>query len=92
MRNRNSIRRVLQCAATDEEVVVQPSVRVHKALKDSMAQIYQQLLRIRAKDNLDAEMEAAIQMLAEEFNDLKPAEEETRGDQENQSMWNLECN
>lgn len=83
---------MLQCAATDEEVVVQPSVRVHKALKDSMAQIYQQLLRIRAKDNLDAEMEAAIQMLAEEFNDLKPAEEETRGDQENQSMWNLECN
>ncbi len=81
-----------QCAATDEEVVVQPSVRVHKALKDSMAQIYQQLLRIRARDNLDAEMEAVIQMLAEEFNDLKPAEEETRGDQENQSMWNLERN
>ncbi len=81
-----------QCAATDEEVVVQPSVRVHKALKDSMAQIYQQLLRIRARDNLDAEMEAVIQMLAEEFNDLKPAEEETRGDQENQRMWNLERN
>lgn len=76
----------------DEEVVVQPSVRVHKALKDSMAQIYQQLLRIRARDNLDAEMKAVIQMLAEEFNDLKPAEEETRGDQENQSMWNLERN
>lgn len=92
MRNRNSIRRVLQCAAMDEEVVVQPSVRVHKALKDSMAQIYQQLLRIRARDNLDAEMKAVIQMLAEEFNDLKPAEEETRGDQENQSMWNLERN
>lgn len=71
---------------------MQPSVRVHKALKDSMAQIYQQLLRIRARDNLDAEMEAVIQMLAEEFNDLKPAEEETRGDQENQSMWNLERN
>ena len=56
------------------------------------ANLYQQLLRIRARDNLDAEMEAAIQMLAEEFNDLKPAEEETRGDQENQSMWNLERN
>ncbi|WP_198003138.1 hypothetical protein [Olsenella sp. oral taxon 809] len=76
----------------DMEVVVQPSVRVHKALKDSMAQIYQQLLRIRAGDNLDAEMEAVIQMLAEEFNDLKPAEEEARVDQENQSMWNLERN
>ena len=37
-------------------------------------------------------MEAVIQMLAEEFNDLKPAEEEARVDQENQSMWNLERN
>lgn len=73
----------------DMEVVVQPSVRVHKALKDSMAQIYQQLLRIRAGGSLSSDMEAVIRMLAKEFRDLEPAEEEAQVDQENQSMWNL---
>lgn len=73
----------------DMEVVVKPSVRVHKALKESMAGIYQQLLRIRARGALSEEMEATIRMLAEEFHDLKPTVEETQIDQENESMWNL---
>lgn len=74
----------------DMEVVVKPSVRVHKALEKSMADIYQQLLRIRAGGALSDRMESVIQMLAEEFHDLKPAAEEAQVDKENESLWNLE--
>ena len=41
----------------DMEVVVKPSVRVYKALSESMAGIYQQLLRIRTGGALNDEME-----------------------------------
>ena len=53
----------------DMEVVVKPSVRVHKALKESMAGIYQQLLRIRAEGVLSEQMEIVIKMLADEYHD-----------------------
>lgn len=76
----------------DMEVVVKPSARVHKALKESMVGIYQQLLRIRTGGVLSDEMEAIIQMLAEEFCDLKPVVGEAKIDQENRSVWNLERN
>ncbi len=76
----------------DMEVVVKPSVRVHKALGESMAGIYQQLLRIRADGSLSNQMESVIRMLAEEFSELKPAAEEAQIDQENESMWNMERN
>ena len=71
-------------------MVVKPSVRVHKALSESMAAIYQQLLRIRTEGALSDEMEAVIKMLVEEFCDLRPAVEEAKIDQENESVWNLE--
>lgn len=74
----------------DMEVVVQPSVRVHKALKESMGRIYQQLLRIRAGGALSDQMEAVIEMLAEEFRELGPATEESEIDKEAKSIWNLE--
>lgn len=74
----------------DMEVVVKPSVRVHKALKESMAGIYQQLLRIRIGGSLSDQMESVIRMLAEEFSELKPAVEEAQIDKENESMWNME--
>ncbi|WP_297630201.1 hypothetical protein [uncultured Slackia sp.] len=74
----------------DMEVVVKPSVRVHKALKESIAGIYQQLLRIRIGGSLSDQMESVIRMLAEEFSELKPAVEEAQIDKENESMWNME--
>ena len=70
----------------DMEVVVQPSVRVHKALKESMGRIYQQLLRIRAGGALSDQMEAVIEMLAEEFRELGPATEESEIDKEAKSI------
>lgn len=74
----------------DMDVVVKPSARVHKALKESMAGIYQQLLRIRAGGTLSVQMEAVIEMLAEEFGELGPATEESEIDKEAKSIWNLE--
>lgn len=74
----------------DMEVVVKPSARVHRALKESMARIYQQLLRIRAGDALSDQMEAVIEMLAEEFRELGAATEESEIDKETKSIWNLE--
>lgn len=73
-----------------EEVIVKPSARVHKALKDSMARIYQQLLRVRAGGVLSNQTEAVIEMLTEEFSELGPATEESEIDKETKSIWNLE--
>lgn len=74
----------------DMDVVVKPSARVHKALKDSMARIYQQLLRIRVGGALGDQTEAVIKMLAEEFSELDSATEESEIDKETKSIWNLE--
>ena len=74
----------------DMEVIVKPPARVHKALKDSMARIYQQLLRVRAGGVLSNQMEAVIEMLTEEFRELGPATEESEIDKETKSIWNLE--
>lgn len=76
----------------DMDVVVKPSTKVHKALKESMAKIYQQLLRIRAGGTLSDQMEAVIEMLVEEFTELKIPCEEAQVDQENSHIWNLERN
>lgn len=74
----------------DMEVVVKPSVRVHKALKESMAGNHQQLLRIRAGGVLSEQMETVIKMLVDEYHNLEPAEEIEQVDQEYQAMWDLE--
>ena len=44
----------------DHEIVVRPSTRVHKALKGTMAEIYQQLLRIRAGGEISASIEETL--------------------------------
>ena len=41
----------------DHEIVVRPSTRVYKALKDTMAEIYPQRLRIRAGGELSDSIE-----------------------------------
>lgn len=75
----------------DHEIVVRPSTRVYKALKDAMAEIYQQLLRIRAGGELDASMEETIGLLAKFFDGLAPAADTTSNiDRECESVWDLE--
>ena len=75
----------------DHEIVVRRSTRVYKALKDAMAEIYQQLLRIRAGGELDASMEETIGLLAKFFDGLAPAADTTSNiDREYESVWDLE--
>lgn len=73
----------------DHEIVVKPSTRVYKALKDTMAEIYQQLLRIRARGEISASMETTLQVLSTIFSGLEPPEEPAEIDIENQSVWDL---
>ena len=72
------------------EITVKPSTRVYKALKDSMAEIYLQLLRIRAGGELDPSMEAMIRLLAEIFVDLDEGDVTAEIDEENDAVWNME--
>ncbi len=73
----------------DEEVIVRPSSRLHKALKDSMGNIYAQLLRIRAGEALSNQLEHAITLLAEEFADMKLGDAPADIDREAETIWNL---
>lgn len=74
----------------DEEVVVRPSSRLHKALKDIMGDIYAQLLRIRSGEPLSEEVEHAITLLASEFVDMKPGEASADIDKEVETIWSME--
>ena len=73
----------------DHEIVVKPSTRVYKALKGTMAEIYMQLLRIRAGGEISASTEAALQVLSTIFAGLEPSEKPAEIDTENQSVWDL---
>ena len=73
----------------DEEVVVRPSSRLHKALKDIMGDIYAQLLRIRAGEPLGEELEGVIALLAKEFTDMKPGDATAGIDREAEAIWNM---
>lgn len=72
------------------EITVKPSTRVYKALKDSMAEIFNlQLLRIRAGGELDPSMEATIRLLAEIFVGLDEGDVTAEVDEENDAVWNM---
>ena len=73
----------------DHEIVVRPSTRVYKALKATMAEIYMQLLRIRAGGETSASMEDTLLILSTIFAGLVPSEEPAEVDVENQSVWDL---
>lgn len=73
----------------DHKIVVRPSTRVYKALKDTMAEIYQQLLRIRAGSELSASVEETLLILSNIFAGLESSEEPAEIDIENQSVWDL---
>lgn len=72
------------------EITVKPSTRVYKALKDSMEEIYLQLLRIRAGGELGPSMEATIRLLAEIFVGLDEGDATAEVDEENDAVWNME--
>ena len=73
----------------DHEIVVRPSTRVYKALKGTMAEIYQQLLRIRAGGEISASIDETLLILSTIFSGLEPSEEPAEIDAENQSVWDL---
>lgn len=73
----------------DEEVIVRPSSRLHKALKDIMGNIYAQLLRIRAGEPLSEDLEQALRLLAKEYADLEPEEPPADVDREAEAIWNI---
>ena len=54
----------------NKEIVVKPSPRVHKALKEDMAKVYAQLLRIRQGGALDPSLERTIRLLGSIFINL----------------------
>ncbi len=73
----------------DEEVVVKPSSRLHKALKGIMGDLYAQLLRIRAGEPLSEELERMIVLLAKEFIDMKPGDAPADIDKETEAIWSM---
>lgn len=73
----------------DEEVVVRPSSRLHKALKGIMGNIYAQLLRIRAGEPLSGELEHAIGLPSKEFAEMKPGDAPADIDRESEAIWNM---
>ena len=49
------------------EVVVVPSSRVHRALRESMGAVYRELRRLRSGSDISPELEAIIGILAQEY-------------------------
>ncbi len=55
---------------TDTTIVVQPSSRTFKALRDAMSKIYVELSRIRRAGDMDEELVQRVGLLADIFHDL----------------------
>lgn len=53
------------------EVVVIPSVRTYKGLRESMGKVYRELRRIRDGEQISPELTALTAVLAEEFAGLR---------------------
>lgn len=62
----------------NRDVVVIPSSRVHRALRDSVGAVYRELRRLRNGSEIDPELEIVIGILAREFAGL--SEESTLSD------------
>ena len=60
------VRRLLEC-----DVVVQPSSRIFKALRDQMTEILEELKRIESGASVDDELLATIKTVAETYNGLE---------------------
>ena len=55
---------------TDTTIVVQPSSRTFKALRDAMSKIYVELSRIRRAGDMDEELVQRVGLLADIFHDF----------------------
>ena len=55
----------------DRDVVVQPSSRIFKALRDQMTEILEELKRIESGASVDDELLATIKTVAETYNGLE---------------------
>ena len=60
------VRRLLE-----RDVVVQPSSRIFKALRDQMTEILEELKRIESGASVDDELLATIKTVAETYNGLE---------------------
>ena len=60
------VRRILE-----RDVVVQPSSRIFKALRDQMTEILEELKRIESGASVDDELLATIKTVAETYNGLE---------------------
>ena len=60
------VRRLLE-----RDVVVQPSSRIFKALRDQMTEILEELKRIESGESVDDELLATIKTVAETYNGLE---------------------
>ena len=59
------VRRLLQ-----RDVIVQPSSRIFKALRDQMTEILNELRRIENDANIDDDLLSVIKIVAETYNGL----------------------
>ena len=64
------IRRLLH-----REVIVQGNPRVHKALRNKMAEMFEELKRIEKRSDIDEEFLYTLQLVAETLNGLKEESE-----------------
>lgn len=55
---------------TDTEIVVHPSTRTYKALKEEMAKVYAELSRIRSASDMSEDLVRRVELLADIFRDL----------------------
>lgn len=55
---------------TDTEIVVHPSTRTYKALKEEMAKVYAELSRIRSASDMSEELEQRVILLTDIFRNL----------------------
>lgn len=55
---------------TDTEIVVHPSTRTYKALKEEMAKVYAELSRIRSASDMSEKLEQRVILLTDIFRNL----------------------
>ena len=65
-------REVLECAASNVSIVVEPDVRTFKALKDRMASVYSELARLRDAGGMDERLIQRIALLSDLFTGMAP--------------------
>ncbi len=74
------------------EIKVVPSSRIHRALRNQMLAIYQELRRIRTGSEISPELEAVIEILVDEYRGLADEKIVSSVDTEDKSIKQLARN